>query len=127
MDKTIRDLASLRGTYRLIPETEEAVRKMFKVLQRAGAGEVKILLDQPVSNSGRLKTLIAEAGEDYPFKLDIQILKEVDRELGQHPCVVTSDSVILDRCQSWVNLPREILKEEPVKTIKVWEDQEGLQ
>ena len=57
MDGTVRDLAALRGTYRIIPETREAVRLLFKMLMEMGVESVHILLDEPVSNSGRLKAL----------------------------------------------------------------------
>ena len=67
MDGTIRDLAALRGTYRLIPETEAAILMLFDILREAGVSRVNILLDQPVSNSGRLKTCMADLGEEYPF------------------------------------------------------------
>ena len=52
MDGTIRDLAALRGTYRLIPETSEAIQLMFNALRDAGVSRINILLDEPVSNSG---------------------------------------------------------------------------
>ncbi len=74
MDGTIRDLATLRGTYRIIPETENASRIMYDMLQEAGVSKINILLDEPVSNSGRLKTLLAEVGEEYSPELDIQII-----------------------------------------------------
>ena len=119
MDETIRDLAALRGTYRLIPETSEAIRLMFEVLKEAGIGKAVILLDQPVSNSGRLKTLIAEVGEEYPFDPDIQILKDVDRELFEKEFVVTSDSVILDHCRSWFNLAGECLKKTGAEVLRI--------
>ena len=104
MDGTIRDLAALRGTYRLIPETTEAVQMMLGALQEAGVSKAVILLDEPVSNSGRLKSLIADIGTAYPVALDIQILKDVDRTLYDKENVITSDSIILDHCKSWVNL-----------------------
>ena len=110
MDGTIRDLAALRGTYRLILETEAAIHMLFDILREAKVSRVNILLDQPVSNSGRLKTCLAEIGEEYPFALDIQILREVDRELYSKEHVITSDSIILDHCVSWVNLTPECLK-----------------
>ena len=92
MDGTIRDLAALRGTYRLIPETEGALRLMFDVLQEASVGKLNILLDEPVSNSGRLKTLIADTAENkYSFDLDITILSDVDRTLYGKELVITSD------------------------------------
>ena len=120
MDGTIRDLAALRGTYRLIPETEKAILMLFELLQEAEVSRVNILLDQPVSNSGRLKTCMAEIGEEYPFALDIQILREVDREPYGREFVITSDSIILDHCISWVNLTRGCLARLHVEAKQVW-------
>ena len=120
MDGTIRDLAALRGTYRLIPETSEAIRMMFAVLQEANASRINILLDEPVSNSGRLKARIAEIAEEYSFDLDIQILRDVDRELYGKENIITSDSIILDHCISWINLTAECLKRKKTNAIKVW-------
>ena len=120
MDGTIRDLAALRGTYRIIPETTSAVTMLLDVLQEINAESVHILLDEPVSNSGRLKTLIADVGEEYPFDLDIQIRKDVDRELYGKENVVTSDSVILDICESWINLTPVCLEKHGGQVIQVW-------
>jgi hypothetical protein len=122
MDGTIRDLAALRGTYRLIPETSEAVRMMLQALQKARISKATILLDEPVSNSGRLKALIADIGEEFGFELDIQILRDVDRSLYGRENVITSDSVILDHCVSWVNLAAECGKEKEAQCIRVWAD-----
>lgn len=120
MDGTIRDLASLRGTYRLIPETYRAIQMMFDVLQNANVIAVNILLDEPVSNSGRLKSLIADIAEKYPFALYIQLLKDVDRKLYNKDNVITSDSVILDNCNSWINLTAECLRLKGKSSLKVW-------
>ncbi len=121
MDGTLRDLAALRGTYRIIPETEAAVGMLLDALREIGAEKVYILLDEPVSNSGRLKTLIAETGEGYPFSMDIRLLKDVDRELYGKENVVTSDSIILDHCASWVNLMACCAEKHGVQPIRVWE------
>lgn len=120
MDGTIRDLAALRGTYRLIPETKEAVLMMFETLQRARISKATILLDEPVSNSGRLKSLIAELGEEFAFGLDIQILRDVDRFLYDRENVITTDSVIMDHCIGWVNLTVECMKARGTQGIRVW-------
>ena len=120
MDATIRDLAALRGTYRLISETTGAIHMMFRTLKNAEVGMVRILLDEPVSNSGRLKTLIAEIGETYPFELDIQILRDVDRVLYGKDNVISSDSIILDHCKSWTNLGLECAKALNARCVKVW-------
>lgn len=120
MDGTIRDLAALRGTYRIIPETTEATGMLLDVLLESGTESVHILLDEPVSNSGRLKAHIADIGEKYPFALDIQIRKDVDRELYGKENVITSDSVILDNCKSWINLTPKCLKKHGRQALKVW-------
>lgn len=120
MDGAIRDLASLRGTYRIIPETERAIKMMLGVLKNAGVSKANILLDEPVSNSGRLKVLIADIGENYPLDMNIQIMKDVDRQLYGKENVVSSDSVILDNCSSWFNLVGECVQENRVEVLKVW-------
>ncbi len=120
MDGAIRDLAALRGTYRIIPETENASRIMYDMLQEAGVSKINILLDEPVSNSGRLKTLLAEAGEEYSPELDIQIIMDVDKVLYEKELVISSDSIILDNCVSWVNLTAEYMIRRNMAGIKVW-------
>ena len=121
MDGTIRDLAALRGTYKLIPETAEAVRRSLDRLQEASVRKVNFLLDEPVSNSGRRKSFIAETAESkHCFDLDIRILRDVDRTLYGKERVITSDSIILDHCKSWTNLTSECLKRKEKQAIRVW-------
>ena len=120
MDGCIRDLAALRGTYRIIPETSEAIRMIFGTLQTMEIQKANILLDEPVSNSGRLKALIAKIGEEFTFEIDIHVLKDVDRTLYQKKNVVSSDSIILDHCESWINLMGECLKQTGKTAMRVW-------
>lgn len=121
MDGTVRDLASLRGTYRIIPETETAVQMLFDALEAAEIRSATILLDQPVSNSGRLKALAAGIGSQYPFDLDIQIIRDVDRNLYGKENVISSDSIILDRCSSWFNLVGTVMEKHGKTGICVWQ------
>jgi len=121
MDGSIRDLAALRGTYRIIPETEKAIRTLLAMLKEENVKTVHILLDEPVSNSGRLKSLLAEIGEGYPFDLDIQILKAVDSALWEKDNVITTDSIILDHCIGWFNLMKICVQNHGAKTLRVWE------
>ena len=121
MDGTLRDLAALRGTYRLIPETDRAVKLLLDTLEKSKVRMVRILLDEPVSNSGRLKAKISDIAKNYPLKPDIRIQKGVDRELYNKEHVVTSDSIILDHCASWVNLTAECLSKDNKMPLQVWE------
>ncbi len=121
MDGTIRDLAAFRGTYRIIPETRRAVRLLLDVLTERSVQSDHILIDEPVSDSGRLKALIADAGEDYSITLDIQVQKDVDRELYEKENVITSDSIILDHCNSWMNVMVRCLDMHGGQLLQVWE------
>ena len=62
-DGVFRDLAGLRGTYRIIDKTDTALALIEKTLQELHVPMVKFYLDSPVSNSGRLKTKILESSE----------------------------------------------------------------
>lgn len=121
MDGAIRDLASLRGTYRLIPETFGAISLLLSALRKTGVQRAVLLLDAPVSNSGRLKSAIAAVAEaeTCPVQLDIRVQKDVDRELYDCRHVITSDSVILDHCRSWVNLTELCLKAS-TPVLQIW-------
>lgn len=112
MDGTIRDLAGLRGTYRLIDKTDMAIRAVRGVLEREKVGVAHFVLDAPVSNSGRLKARIAEIMEDSPVRASFSVIHDVDKYLYTQEAVVTGDAIILDHCRSWFNLVRRAIDHE---------------
>jgi hypothetical protein len=110
-DGCYRDLASIHGTYRKVTETIPAVQLIGEFLREIGVGEALWLLDSPVSNSGRLKTLMRELAEKGGWNWQIELVLSPDAELKKTDLVVaTSDSVVLDECKSWVNLATEIVQ-----------------
>ena len=111
-DGCFRDLASIHGTYRKVAETIPAVELIGRFLLQIGAGKALWLLDRPVSNSGRLKTLIGELADKNNWNWEIQLLLSPDAELIKTDQIVaSSDSVILDGCRKWTNLAAEIVKQ----------------
>lgn len=110
MDGTIRDLCGLHGTYRLIDKTAGAIDALGQQLQSTGVSSAVFVLDAQISNSGRLKQLIADrlAGF-FSFQVLVLLSPHADTLLIRQDCVATSDSGILDQCRSWVNLVRPIL------------------
>ena len=52
MDSTIRDLAGLRGSYRIVDKTVRAVELLLARLEALEVKEALFYLDQQVSNSG---------------------------------------------------------------------------
>jgi hypothetical protein len=109
-DRCCRDLASLHGTYRAVEETAPAVILVGETLARASVGLVAWFLDAPVSNSGRLAALIRDLGRQRGWSWSAELAPDPDRVLASSPGVVaSSDSWILDRCQAWSNLAREVI------------------
>ena len=109
-DGALRDLASIHGTYRKVEETRPAIELIAGFLGETDAGSVDWFLDRPVSNSGRLKTLIAEILEERGTQWNIELPDNPDTVLADWPGpVITSDSWILDRCKRWVNLAGELI------------------
>ena len=120
MDGTIRDLAGLRGTYHLIDVTSEVIRMIADSLERLNVKKVIFYLDAPVSKSGRLKSLIAAIWKNFNIGLDIQVIPDVDRNLQDKDCVITTDALILDQCKSWFNLVRLCAEKISVIPVRVW-------
>ena len=111
MDRTIRDLAGLRGTYRLIDKTDLAIKLIGDKLADIGVNKATFYLDAPVSNTGRLKTRIYELLESYPFDVSVQLEENVDYILKKLGFVITSDAIILNNCRSYLNLAADIIRE----------------
>lgn len=109
MDGTIRDLAGLRGTYRVVDKTVQAVRLLLERLEGLGVRHARFYLDQQVSNSGRLRALLLETAEGGRVDVQVELHPAVDGQLAQMERVVTSDAIILDKCGSWYNLNRELI------------------
>jgi len=110
-DGCFRDLASIHGTYRKVTETIPAVQLIADFLKETGAADCLWLLDSPVSNSGRLKTLIGELARKNGWNWEIELLLSPDAELIKTDLIVaSSDSVVLDGCKRWVNLARAIIE-----------------
>lgn len=54
-DRTIRNMASMHGTYRAVQETQTAINIVYRWFQcQQKVAAVHWFIDQPVSNSGRL-------------------------------------------------------------------------
>lgn len=115
-DGCCRDLASMHGTYRKVQETVPAVELIAEHVVALGAESVDWYLDKPVSNSGRLKALMADVLEARGWLnlFNIELLDSPDRALAVYPGIaVTADGPVLDRCGRWTNLVGEIVASLP--------------
>ena len=110
-DGCYRDLASVHGTYRRVSETLPAIKLIADHLAQAGIERVDWYLDRPVSNSGRLKVLIAETLSGGENRWNIELVDNPDAVLAKFPGpVVSTDAWVLDRCAAWVSVAGEIIR-----------------
>lgn len=109
MDGTVRDLAGLRGTYRLIDKTDIAIDLIGKKLEELKINKAVFYLDRPVSNSGKLKTRILELLDKYSFSTDVEIVDNADKSLENLENVISSDAIVIEKSKTWFNLAKRIL------------------
>lgn len=110
-DGSIRDLAGLRGTYRLLEQTDVALNLLAKVLMDGQVEHVIFYLDAPVSNSRNLKYRIHELSKHWSFETEVELVPNPDVILQKFGRVVSSDAIILDACDSYFNLLEQIISD----------------
>ncbi|MGS5516467.1 DUF434 domain-containing protein [Clostridioides difficile] len=110
-DGNMRDLAGLRGTYKIIDKTEEALKLIGEFLNKYNAKKIRFYLDSPVSNSGNLKYKILEYAKIWGIETEVELVKNADVVLEKLDRVVSSDAVIVDKCISYFNIARGIIEE----------------
>jgi hypothetical protein len=132
-DGVCRDMASMHGSYRKVAETLPALELLGQTIASLDAAECRWLLDQPVSNSGRLKGLIEQMALAHGWRWVAELTPNPDNVLAnptatngvaverrpqRNPAagasqsgivVATADSAILDRCPAWFNLAKETI------------------
>ena len=108
LDNAYRDLSGVHGTYKRVQQTENALLTVGNLLK---GNPVTWVFDQPVSNSGRLKTMLRELAEQHSFNWDIILDHNPDKLLAKSKdIVVSSDAWILDRAERWLNLGAYIIE-----------------
>ena len=111
-DGCLRDIASMHGSYRKVAETRPALTLLGEAAAAWGVARCVWLLDRPVSNSGRLRNIMAELAEQRGWDWTIQLVQSPDRDLARSDHIIaTADSAVLDRCGRWFNLARRTVAE----------------
>ncbi len=106
-DRCYRDMASMHGSYRKVRETLPALEILGNVLSQWQIGSCHWLLDQPVSNSGRLASVLRELAEQKGWCWQVELAADPDAQLiDTDHVVVSADSHILDRAGRWLNLAK---------------------
>jgi hypothetical protein len=111
-DGCYRDIAGIHKRYRKVSETVPALDLVAETISALGVSVCRWWLDQPVSNSGRLKTLILDTAREKGWNMEAEVTFSPDHVLSHTlHTIATSDGIVLDRCRHWVNLTRLIVTE----------------
>jgi len=105
VDGSHKDLASVHGTYRHVSETEEALNRLCATLSGQNPEEVAWYLDSPVSNSGKLATLMRNSFEAKGLDWSVELVKDADRAIQTSQAVAaSSDGWVMDEAAGWLDL-----------------------
>ncbi len=110
-DRFYRDISSVHGGYKRVSKTEEVIEIIGRCLAKLEVLNVRWILDQPVSNSGRLGQFIMEVATKKGWKnWDVELDHNPDRVLAaSEQIVVSSDAWVLDESTYLFNLAGYIL------------------
>ncbi len=109
-DGAYRDLASVHSTYRKVSETVPAIKLIGNSLQELKTSKVIWYFDAPISNSGRLSKFMQTIADEHQWPWEIYLDNNPDKVLmTSTDIVVSSDSLVLDNAQQWLNLPAYLI------------------
>ena len=109
-DDCCRDVAGVYSHYHKVEETVPALQAIGRTVAQWGVAECRWWLDSPVFNSGRLRGIILEVAAEAGWPWQVEMVTNPDRVLSAAEQIVSSsDHPILDRCQRWFNLARQVI------------------
>jgi hypothetical protein len=111
-DSLLRDSAAVHGSYRPGVHTDRAIGLVVEALVRLHPRRADIFIDSPIAHSKQLCADLAERlhVRTVPFAFAASLEASADFKLKSYPGIVaTSDSVIIDACRAFIDLPRLIL------------------
>ncbi len=112
-DGCCRDVAGVYSHYRKVEETVPALQAIGRMAAQWGVAECRWWLDSPVYNSGRLKAIILDVAGETGWRWEVELVTNPDKVLSAAGQIVSSsDHAILDRCEKWFNVARQVIASE---------------
>jgi hypothetical protein len=109
-DGCFRDMASMHGSWRRVEETDAAIAALVTTVDRLAPRAVRVLLDAPVSNSGRLAERWRTAA---PQAWSVELVRDPDPVLRTAPwdeaVVASADAGVLGACGPWIGLAAAVV------------------
>ncbi len=98
-DGALRDMASMHGSYRRVEETPRALEAIAETLAAVEPKACRWWLDAPVSNSGRLASVLRDFAEAHDLAWSIDVVPDPDARLREAPpevVIASADSALMD-------------------------------
>jgi hypothetical protein len=109
-DGCCRDVAGVYSRYQKVVETVPALLAIGQYASRCVVAKCHWWLDSPVDNCGRLKEIIQNVAAEEGWPWHVELVTNPDRVLSAADRIVSSsDHAILDRCERWFNLTRDVI------------------
>ncbi|NOQ72570.1 MAG: DUF434 domain-containing protein [Crocinitomix sp.] len=109
-DGTYRDLSGVHGTYKRVKQTNQALKLIGETLRLLEPQKVVWILDKPVSNSGRLKTLILEMAAELDSSWEVILDNNPDAYIvAKDEVAISADGWIIEQV-NWFNLAGFIIE-----------------
>lgn len=106
-----RDIASVHGTYKRVEETLPALELLHECLTTWEVAVVQWYFDTPVSNSGRLKTMLYELATTWGAPWTIDLVYNPDRILVEKGGIgATADGWVIDQLECYVDLVGAVIQ-----------------
>lgn len=112
-------MANLKGAYKVIDKTEPAIKLILTELDKLAIKKAIFNFDRPVSNSGRLKTIIGTMSVEYNVEVEINLIDACDKSFYGKENVISGDSIVIDNAKSWIPFYTWIV-EDYAKEHEVW-------
>jgi len=119
-DGVLRDIMEKHSKYRPSHLTENALRMILEFLKSAHVAEVEMLYESQISRSGEVAGLTRHLLSEIGLTGDAKTTKTVDSILAKSgEIIATSDSAILLRCRTFIDIPQNLAQIMRVKIIKL--------
>lgn len=110
-DEAVRDLGGVHGSWHRVAETERVIAALTSVVSDAGCARVRVFLDAPVSNSGRLRAMMeASLAQATSVPFEVTLVPNADHALRAETdaVIASADGWVIDGASSWIELVRPI-------------------
>ncbi len=118
MDGVYRDIAGVHGSYKRVQKTEQAIDLIGQTLVEFGVTKVFWFLDQPVSNSGRLKVRLLEKAAAANYDWEVALVFNPDKAVAEHGAIaISGDGWVIDHSTRWFNLMAILLEQQLIQPL----------